>query len=499
MKKGESNRAIAKTGLAGRIKAKMIRYIATIHGWLNPNSILPSEQEIATKVNISDNSIKKILRIEPYISQIELWLQQGCSAKIIHQNLVKKYGFDGSYQCIQRYIKKINNNPLADLTIPLYFAPGEAAQLDFGKGPKIFDQDCNSLVNSWFFIMTLCFSRHQYVEIIKHQDIITWLGCHRRAFEWFGGIPKKLIIDNAKCAITKACYYSPELQRSYMEQAEEYGFIVSPCPPYDPAKKGIVESGVKYIKKNFFPLRNFKDFTDANTQLKQWILGEAGNRIHGTTKKKPLNQFVEIEKSLLLPLPTIMPELSIWSKVRSHRDCHIRYDNSKYSVPYQLAKQILWLKATENTIKIYQNYIMIAMHCRSKVTGKTITKLEHLPPDAKNFLIQDNYWCLEQAKLIGTYCETIITKLLNDAITDNVRAAQAIIKLQVTFGASRLESACIRAVKFGTHNYKAIKEILSNGLDIKEIPQIKITNNQLEKAYSGLGKFCRNPKELISN
>jgi transposase len=495
MRQGESNRAIAQTGLVGRIKAKMIRCIATINGWLNPDSTLPSEQEIATKFTISNNTAKTITKLDAYRSQIDLWLQQGHSYKIIHKNLVKQYQFTGSYYCIQRYAKKINNNSLDNLTVPLYFAPGEAAQLDFGQGPKIFDPSCGCLVNTWFFVITLCFSRHQYAEIIRHQDVATWLGCHKRAFEWFGGIPRKLIIDNAKCAITKACYYDPELQRSYMEQAEEYGFIVSPCPPYDPSKKGIVESGVKYIKKNFLPLRNFQHITDSNSQLKQWILEEAGNRIHGTTKKKPLSQFVEIEKSLLLPLPEIMPELSTWSKVRSHRDCHVRYDNSRYSVPYKLAKQDLWLKSTENTIKIYQDYVMVAIHCRSHHVGATITILDHLPPNAKNFLIQDKEWCMEQAKLIGLCCETMINKLLNESVTDNLRAAQAIIKLQTTFGGVRLEAACNRAIKFGAIGYKAIKEILSNGLDVINTKDPE-SLNQLEEAYSGSGKFCRDPKEL---
>ena len=70
----------------------------------------------------------------------------------------------------------------------------------------------------------------------------------------------KIIIDNPKCAITKACYYDPVVQRSYGEFAEGYGFIIAPCPPRDPQKKGRVESGVKYVKNNFVPLRQFSSF-----------------------------------------------------------------------------------------------------------------------------------------------------------------------------------------------------------------------------------------------
>jgi transposase len=108
--------------------------------------------------------------------------------------------------------------------------------------------------------------------------------CHRRAFEFFSGVPARIIIDNPKCAITKACYHDSEVQRSYATFAEDYGFLISPCPPRDPQKKGRVESGVKYIKNNFMSLRDFRSLQDANAQLMDWIIGTAGNRIHGTTE-----------------------------------------------------------------------------------------------------------------------------------------------------------------------------------------------------------------------
>ncbi len=89
--------------------------------------------------------------------------------------------------------------------------------------------------------MTLCHSRDQYVEFVWDQSSATWLGCHRRAFEWFDGVPERVIIDNAKCAIVKACSHDPLVQRAYAECAEGYGFKIDACPPHDPQKKGVVE------------------------------------------------------------------------------------------------------------------------------------------------------------------------------------------------------------------------------------------------------------------
>ena len=226
----------------------------------------------------------------------------------------------------------------------LDFAPAEAGQVDFGKGPDIIDVFTGREIKTWIFVMTLCFSRHMYAEIITDQKVPTWLACHRRAFEFFNGIPHKMIIDNAKCAITRACYRDPEVQRSYGELAEGYGFLISPCPPRDPKKKGRVESGVKYVKKNFVPLRQFRSLTDANQQLKTWLLETAGNRIHGTTRQKPLTMFAETEKLMLQPLPDVPPQLAQWTQVKVHGNCHVQFEKAYYSAPFRLVRQKLWLK-----------------------------------------------------------------------------------------------------------------------------------------------------------
>lgn len=71
-----------------------------------------------------------------------------------------------------------------------------------------------------------------------------------------------------------------------------------------------MESGVKYIKGGFLPLREFRDLADANYQLQAWVMTEAGNRIHGITREVPLTRFAEVEKSLLSALPDVPPELA---------------------------------------------------------------------------------------------------------------------------------------------------------------------------------------------
>ena len=95
------------------------------------------------------------------------------------------------------------------VTTVLEFDPGEAAQVDFGKGPEVLDPRTGELLSTWIFVMTLAWSRHAYAEVVTDQKVATWLGCHRRAFEWFNGVPRRLTIENPKCAITRACYHDP--------------------------------------------------------------------------------------------------------------------------------------------------------------------------------------------------------------------------------------------------------------------------------------------------
>jgi len=316
----------------------------------------------------------------------------------------------------------------------LDFEPAEAAQVDFGKGPVIIDVFSGDEIKTWIFVITLCFSRHMYAEIVADQKVPTWLACHRRAFEFFNGVPRKLIIDNAKCAVVRACFRDPEVQRSYGELAEGYGFLISPCPPREPQMKGRVEAGVKYVKNSFVPLRQFRTLTDANEQLKRWLLETAGNRIHGTTRQKPLTMFAETEKHMLRPLPDVPPEMAQWTRAKLHGNCHVQFEKSYYSAPFRLVHQTLWIKATDNTVKLYHDLNLAAVHSRLKKPGLKSTVDEHLPPEALAYKMQDSQWCLKQAQAIGPCCCRFVRELFANRVLDNLRAAQGVIGLGKKYG-----------------------------------------------------------------
>ncbi len=494
MRLGESDRQIAKAGLMGRRKASAFRKLADQNGWLDPDCSVPDEAALAQALGASSgqDAPGSGSSLEPYRDEITRWAEAGIQGTTIHEALCRKYGFSGHYSSVRRFLQNLaKDNP--QTTVMLEFAPGEAAQVDFGKGPTILHPLTGEPQSTWVFVMTLAWSRHQYAEIVPDQKVATWLACHRRAFEWFGGVPARLIIDNAKCAIVRACYHDPAVQRSYAELAEGYGFLISPCPVRDPKKKGRVESAVKYIKRAFLPLREFRSLADANRQLHEWIRATAGNRLHGTTHERPLTRFAEVERHVLRPLPDVPPTVGVWTRVKLHGNCHVTFEKAYYSAPFRLVRQELWLRATPSTVELYLDHELVASHPRLSHPGERSTVADHVPPEALAYQMRDPQWCLKKARSLGPATHELIERLFAHRVLDNLRAAQGVIRLAQRFGPERLEAACRRALRFDDPRYRTVKTILHKGLDQEPDPA---DPPALADAYTGGGRFCRDASQL---
>ena len=214
MRLGDSDRTLARAGLIGRPKAKALRQLAEAKGWLDPERPLPEDTVLAEALPQAKQRMSSISSVEPFRDKVELWAENDVTCRAIYQALKREHQYTGSYSSVYRFVQSVKpSQPKA--TMPLDFAVGEAAQIDFGSGPELVDMETGEIVKTWFFLMTLCWSRHQYAEIVLDQKVPTWLECHRHAFEWFGGVATRVIIDNAKCAITRACARDPVVQRAY--------------------------------------------------------------------------------------------------------------------------------------------------------------------------------------------------------------------------------------------------------------------------------------------
>jgi transposase len=489
LRAGDTVREIARSGLMGRDKLGALRAVAEQQGWLDAGAEVPDDGTILAALGAGRRASSTVSSVEPHREVVKRWLEAGVQGRAIHAALKREHAWGGSYSAVVRMLRQLRGEQLPEVTVRLSFAPGEAAQVDFGAGPVLMHSEGKPR-RTWAFVMTLAHSRHQYVEFVWDQSSATWLGCHRRAFEWFDGVPERVIIDNAKCAIVKACSHDPLVQRAYAECAEGYGFKIDACPPHDPQKKGIVEAGVKYVKGNFLPTRTFRDLTDLNAQARTWVMEEAGTRMHGTTREQPLVLYA-LETPLLRRLPAVAPDLGAWHRVVLHRDCHVQHDRAFYSAPFALAGKTLWLRATDSVIALYEDYRHLATHLRAQRAGQRVTVADHLPPQARNFFERDRRWCATQAQAVGPRCTELVARLLGDRIAERLRAAQGVLAMGKRYGAARLEAACTRALAHDSPHYRTVKTILATGADAQPL-----TEPQTPAAYAH-ARFTRSAADLF--
>src|SRR6266508_1842542 len=249
------------------------RTIRRYRAWARQQGLLagplPSVEDLAQLVQTTlapPPPPQTISSLEPYHTIILDLHARGVEGAAIWQRLQEDHHFAGSLSAVYRFLHR--HTPTAvRATVRVETAPGEEAQVDFGSAGRLLDPETGKLRKAWAFVMTLSWSRHQYVEFVWDQRVSTWLTLHRHAFENFGGVPKRIKLDNLKAAITKACIDDPQVQQAYRECAEHYGFLIDPCRPRTPEHKGKVERGVKYVKRNFIGGRTPTALPQANQDV----------------------------------------------------------------------------------------------------------------------------------------------------------------------------------------------------------------------------------------
>jgi hypothetical protein len=228
-----------------------------------------------------------------------------------------------------------------------------------------------------FFVMVLCYSRLLYVEFTVSQTMEHFLACHQNAFEFFGGIPKKIMIDNLKSAVLKrALGEAPVFNPKYLDFSKHCGFKIAPCSVGKGNEKGRVENAVGYVKKNFLAGLDIPDFSALKPAAKIWLETIANVRVHGETKEKPAERFVE-EKRCLLPLSINAFDVGSVSLARASSQFRIALDANRYSVPAEFAGARLTLKTYPDRLCVYSGGNLIARHVRSYDRNKDFEDPDH--------------------------------------------------------------------------------------------------------------------------
>jgi transposase len=352
---------------------------------------------------------------------------------------------------------------------------GDKLFLDYcGPTVEVIDRETGEVRAAQIFVAVLGASNYTYVEATWTQSLPDWLTAQVRALEFFGGVPRLLVPDNLKSAVTKACRYEPVLNRSYQEFLEHYGTAALPARPYKPRDKAKVEVGVQIVerwllarvrKQTFFSLEELN-------QTLHTLLRTLNERPFKKLPGSRLSWFQELEQPLLKPLPPQRYYYAQWKKARVHLDYHIEVDGHYYSVPHAYLRQEVDVRVTALTIEILQHGKRLAAHPRSARKGAHTTLAEHLPKAHQAHLAWSPTRFLTWAADIGPATQEIVRYLLEQRRHPEIgyRSCLGLLALAKRYSPARLEAACQHALALGARSRRSIASILEKGLEAQPLP-----------------------------
>jgi len=398
---------------------------------------------------------------DPYRSEIKAKIDLGLSAQRIYQDLVTEAAFDGSYQSVKRFVRKLRRD--SDLPFRrLEVLPGEEAQIDFGQGALVKRPGRKDRRRPHVLRVVLSHSRKGYSEAVWKQETDELIRCLENAFRHFGGVPKTLVVDNLKAAVLKADWFDPVLNPKLESFARHYGTVILPTKPRTPRHKGKVEAGVKYVQDNGLKGRSFESLAAHNRHLLHWETHVADHRIHGTTRRQVRAIFEEVERATLLPLPVAQFPCFREAERKVHRDGHIAVDNAYYSTPTEYLGRCVWVRWDSRFVRIFNKRMeQVAVHVRVE-PGRFSTHDGHIEDEKRNAIERGEAWLLDKASRIGPETARWAHDLVRERGVYGVRPLQGLLSLARDHRADDLERACAVASSHRAYRLQTIRHLLKN-------------------------------------
>ena len=447
---GHSNREIAR--LLGIDRGSVAKYLKRLQN--PPNAPTGSDGK-------SPHSPGPPSSCEQFRETILAKLELGLSAKRIYQDLKAEHAFSGSYWSVRRFVAKLQEKtelPVRRLETP----PGEEAQVDFGTGAPIIDHE-GKRRRPWLFRIVLSYSRKAYSEVVWRQTTDNFLMALENAFHYFGGVPKRLVIDNLKAAVSKADWYDPEIHPKLQSFASHYGTVILPTKPYTPQHKGKVESGVKYAQDNALKGHKFPSLTDQNDHLLDWEASVADTRIHGTTKEQVRKRFAEAESDALLPLPRDRFPSFQEARRTVNRDGYAEVAKAYYSAPPEYVGRRVWARWDARTVRLFNNrWQQLIVHARAE-PGRFRTASQHIPKEKVSAVERGTDALLRQIAAIGPHTQKWAEATTQVRGVEAVRVLMGLKALAGKHETSVLEQACETALAYGAHRLRTIRQLIKRG------------------------------------
>jgi transposase len=406
--------------------------------------------------------------IEPHRGRIEGWLGE-VTVSTIHQRLRDDHGLAASQSSLRRYLLANFAEEVARsaVTVLRETPPaGDEAQVDYGLLGRWRDPATDKIRRVWGFIMVLACSRLMFLRPVLSMDEQSWVHSHVLAFEFFGGVPARVVPDNLKTGVIKPDLYDPLINKAFGEFAAHYQCLIDPARVKKPRDKARVERPVPYARDSFFAGRSeeFMSLPHMQGDALRWCNAVANQRAHrGIDRVPPQVLFDAEEAGALSALPRAPFELATWSSPKVPPDIHVKVHKALYSVPWRFIGQVVDARASARTVEIYVDGTLVTSHVRIE-KGKQ-TNYDHYPPEKIAFMMRTPAWCRRRAAELGKSVAEVVDILMETNALYRLRSAQGVVGLADKYGAESLDAAAKRALAAGDPSYRTIRGILVAGLE----------------------------------
>jgi len=357
-----------------------------------------------------------------------------------------------------------------DLTMRQNHRAGEMVYVDFAGRTIPYTPPATGVKQyAQVFVSAMGCSSYTFVYAVRSQSLPDWIKAHNKMFYFYQGVPQIVVPDNLKAAVTRPGS-SPQLTRTYMEQAKHYGVVIIPARVRRPQDKSKAEVAVQIASRWIMAKlrhRQFFSLEEINAAIAE-LLKDLNERPFKRLPGCRRSRFDELDKPLLSPLPVEPFEYAEWtSLLKVGPDYHLHVKDHYYSVPHSLVGAKLEARVTGNTVEFYHQGRRVASHIRSHEIGSHTTLPAHQPKAHRCYAEQTPERILVWANSIGPATTAVVQHQFDSLAHPllGIRTSTTLQRLAKECEPERFEAACRRAQKIGSLTVKSIKSILKRRLE----------------------------------
>jgi transposase len=396
-------------------------------------------------------------------ARIEGWLGQKRPLRLskVHRLLTRDHGVRASYHTLRRFVvEELGWRRKAPTVLIADGKPGDEAQVDFGLMGTMLDTDAKRVRKLYVFVVTLVFSRYQFVWPSFTQTTEAVCEALDAAWRFFGATARVIVPDNMSAMISTADPLAPTMVPAFLDYTQARGLFVDAARVRSPKDKGRVENQVAFVRESWFAGETFHSLVDAREHALRWCRDTAGARVHGTTRDIPREVFERVEKPAMAPPPKTRFDVPTWTDAKVHPDHHVQVARSLYSVPTAYIGRTVRVRADRTLVRIYLGTELIKTHARV-LPGKRSTDPSDYPTDKSDYAMRSIDGLITRAKKRGAHVGIYAEKLLDGQLPwSRMRHAYALVRLCDTYGDGRVEAVCQSALAFDVIDVSRIGRML---------------------------------------